>query len=431
MLGVSATDRVSEALRLAHESQPSLNAFIDIDDERALARAGEIDGVIESGTYAGPLAGTPIGLKDLIDHQGRETTCGSAFYRVTADSSATAVIRLEEAGGVIVGRTGLHEFAFGFSSENVHFGAVRNPWDVATSPGGSSGGSGAAVGVGITPIAIGSDTGGSVRVPAALCGCYGLKVTYGRIPLDGVFPLVASIDTVGPLANSIENIDLAYRAMSGDDAPEPSLRPLRIGIPQPWYDDAPMDDRVAAAFDGAVADLAAMGHEVHPIVLPDVVPGREIILAIAEEVNAVHAGYLGAGLPYGAEVRDRLLDCATVTADESAQGRGWQQMVRSRFDDAFDTVDLLLTPTVPAMRKVIGEDSIGDRHYRTVLSWFTSIVNHALLPAIALPLRDATGPPPSLQVIGPMGSEAQLIGFGRALEEKGLVGFVAATVQPG
>ena len=273
MLGVSATDRVSEALRLAHESQPSLNAFIDIDDEHALARAGEIDGVIESGTYAGPLAGTPIGLKDLIDHQGRETTCGSAFYRVTADSSATAVRRLEEAGGVIVGRTGLHEFAFGFSSENVHFGAVRNPWDVDTSPGGSSGGSGAAVGAGITPIAIGTDTGGSVRVPAALCGCYGLKVTYGRIPLDGVFPLVASIDTVGPLANSIENIDLAYRAMSGDDAPEPSLRPLRIGVPQPWYDDAPMDDRVAAAFDGAVADSGGHGPRGPPDRPPRCHPG--------------------------------------------------------------------------------------------------------------------------------------------------------------
>ncbi len=226
---------------------------------------------------------------------------------------------------VIVGRTGLHEFAFGFSSENPHFGAVRNPWDTGTSPGGSSGGSGASVGAGITPIAIGTDTGGSVRVPAALCGCYGLKVTYGRIPLDGVFPLVASIDTVGPLANSIENIDLAYRAMSGDDTPEPAVRPLRIGIPQPWYDDAPIDAGVASAFADAVAAIAAMGNEVRSMALPDVIPGREVILAIAEEVNAVHAGYLGAGLPYGEEVRDRLLDCASVTTEEMARGRDWQR----------------------------------------------------------------------------------------------------------
>jgi 1-carboxybiuret hydrolase len=431
VLGVSATTRVNEALRLAHQSQPSLNAYTDIDEERALARADEIDNVIMSGEHAGHLAGTPIGLKDLIDHQGRVTTCGSAFYRFTALRSATAVERLEDAGAVIVGRTGLHEFAFGFSSENPHFGAVRNPWDTSTSPGGSSGGSGASVGAGITPIAIGTDTGGSVRVPAALCGCYGLKATHGRIPLDGVFPLVASIDTVGPLANSMENIDLAYRAMSGDDTPEPAAGPLRIGIPQPWYDEAPIEAGVASAFTDAVAAIAAMGHEVRAMALPDVVPGREVIFAIAEEVTAVHAGYLGADLPYGDEVRDRLLDCASVTPEEMARGRDWQMMIRSRFADAFETVDLLLTPTVPAMRKVIGEDSIGSLHYRAVLSWFTSIVNHALVPALALPIHGTTGPPPSLQLVGPLGSEGRLIGFGRALEENGLVGFAPAIVQPG
>ncbi len=126
--------------------------------------------------------------------------------------------RLEAAGAVVIGRTGLHEFAFGFSSENPHFGPVRNPWDPDTSPGGSSGGSAAAVAAGITPVAIGTDTGGSVRVPAALCGCFGLKVTHGRIPLDGVFPLATTVDTVGPLADSIDALDSSYRAMSGDTA---------------------------------------------------------------------------------------------------------------------------------------------------------------------------------------------------------------------
>ncbi len=424
-------DRVGESLRLARDSQETLNAFILIDDERALARAADIDRLMESAGDAGPLAGIPLGLKDIVDHEDRVTTCGSAFYRLMATDTAPAVQRLEDAGAVVIGRTGLHEFAFGFSSENPHFGSVHNPWDTATSPGGSSGGSGAAVGAGLTQIAIGTDTGGSVRVPAALCGCYGLKVSFGRIPLDGVFPLVPSIDTVGPLANSVENIDLAYRAMSGDVTPEPAPGRLRLGIPQPWYDQAPMEGGVDASFNRVITELADLGHVVHPITMPDVVPGREVIFAIAEEVNAVHAGYLEAGRPYGEDVRARLLDCAAVTPEEITRGREWQLMIRDRFADAFETVDLLLTPTVPAMRKEIGEDMIGGLHYRTVLSWFTAIVNHALHPAMALPLAGEPGPAPSLQAIGRMGSEAGLIGFGRELESHGLVGFAPATVGSG
>ncbi len=427
MSGVSALNRVTHALDAAHAAQPTLNAFTLIDEDRALARAGEID---EAGT-GGALAGVPIALKDLIDHQDRVTTCGSAFYRNLANVSAAAVVRLEHAGAVIMGRAGLHEFAFGFSSENQHFGPVRNPWDPATSPGGSSGGSGAAVTAGITPIAIGTDTGGSVRVPAALCGCFGIKVTYGRIPLNGVFPLVPSIDTVGPLANSIDNLETAYRVMSGDQEAGSAPTRLRIGIPQPWYDEAPMNDQVDSAFTGAVQALIDLGHDVSPLHLPDVLPGREVIFAIADEINDVHREFRARGLPYGDEVAIRLDDCATVTPDQSAEGRAWQQMIRARFADAFETVDLLLTPTVPAMRKVIGVDTIGDLHYRVVLSWFTSIVNHALLPALAMPLLGSAGPPVSLQAIGPIGSEVMLLALGRELESGGFVGQVSPTVQLG
>jgi aspartyl-tRNA(Asn)/glutamyl-tRNA(Gln) amidotransferase subunit A len=414
-------------LQLSHAAQPTLNAFTLIDDERALARAGEID---EAGT-GGLLAGVPIALKDLIDHQDRVTTCGSAFYRHLATTTAPAVTRLEDAGGVVIGRAGLHEFAFGFSSENQHFGPVRNPWDPSTSPGGSSGGSGAAVAAGISPIAIGTDTGGSVRVPAALCGCFGLKVTPGRIPLDGVFPLVPSIDTVGPLADSMVGLETAYRVMSGARQGGSGWTRLRIGIPQPWYDEAPTDDEVDTAFNLTVGRLRDLGHEVRAVSLPNVLPGREIIHAIADEVNQVHRDFREQGLPYGDEVAARLDDCATVTPDQSAQGRDWQQMIRTQFSDAFEQVDLIITPTVPVMRKFIGIDNIGDLHYRAVLSWFTSIVNHALLPAIAMPLIGSGSPPVSLQAIGPMGSEEMLLGFGGDLESQGVVGFVPPTVQLG
>ncbi|MDX1450731.1 MAG: amidase, partial [Acidimicrobiia bacterium] len=221
----SARDTVAGALTTTEAQQSRLNIAISVEGERALDRADAIDRMVEAGEDPGPLAGVPIALKDLIDHEGRVTTCGSAFHRQTAERSATVVRRLEDAGGIIVSRTNLHEFAWGFSSENPWFGPVRNPLDTDLSAGGSSGGSAAAVAAEQVPIAIGTDTGGSVRVPGALCGVFGLKVTHGRIPLTGVFPLAPSLDTVGPLAATVDDLAEAYRAMAGYDADDPWSAP--------------------------------------------------------------------------------------------------------------------------------------------------------------------------------------------------------------
>lgn len=371
----------------------------------------------------GPLSGVAIAVKDLIDQEGRTTTCGSAFYRHEADKTAPALARLEASGGTFIGRTGLHEFAFGFSSENPHFGPVRNPWNPSHSPGGSSGGSAAAVAAGIVPIAIGTDTGGSVRVPAALCGCFGLKVTFGEIPTDGVFPLVPTIDTVGPLADSMANIELAYRIMAADESPLPSPRLLRLGIPMPWFETAPLADDVRRGFARALSELEDLGHDVHPLKLPDVGPDTRLVYAIGAEAAPIHRKYRADGMTYGKDVAERLDAAESVTEEQMLSGREWQDMVRQRFADAFDVVDFLITPTVPALHKTIGEDLMGDRHYRTVLSWFTALVNHALLPALAMPLTGTGAPPVSLQVIGRAWSDLDLVGFGKTLEDVGLVGF--------
>lgn len=409
------TDRVNEAIESAHRWQPTFNIFTQIE---------EVDSI--SDMQDGPLSGVPIAIKDLVDHLGRVTTLGSAFYRETPMITATAIQRLEDAGAVVIGRTGLHEFAFGFSSENPHFGPVRNPWDPETSPGGSSGGSGAAVGAGIVPIALGTDTGGSIRVPAALCGCYGLKVTYGKIPLDGVFPLVPSIDTVGPLADSMDHLALAYRAMSLDTTIFEPAGNLRIGIPQPWFDMAPISPSVVRAFELAVKEMKRLGLEVRPIEMPDVFPARPLNFAIAAEVVAVHREYRYQGLPYGSEVALRLDEAFAVTPKQIDEGRAWQATIRERVSDAFGMVDLLLTPTVPAMRKTIGDDEIDGTPYRKVLSWFSSVVNHALVPALALPLAGTGRPPVSLQLIGPADSEPMLLEVGRQLEREEVVEFVSA-----
>jgi aspartyl-tRNA(Asn)/glutamyl-tRNA(Gln) amidotransferase subunit A len=428
---VGVVSRVERALSAAEDSQPVLNAFTSIDAQSSVARAGEIEQAVASGMPAGVLAGTPIGLKDLIDHEGRTTTAGSAFYRQVAATSAPVVTRLEEAGAVIIGRTGLHEFAFGFSSENPHFGPVRNPWDTNTSTGGSSGGSAAAVGAGVTPVAIGTDTGGSVRVPAALCGCFGLKVTHGRIPIDGVFPLATSIDTIGPLADSIDNLEASYRVMSGDDGDASPSDRLRIGLPQPWLAQAPMDDHVGSSFEATVRSLENLGHQISTVEMEGVLPAMELIDSIAGEVSDVHREFRAQGLPYGDDVAKRVDDCLATSPERIEAGKEWQKMIRLAFARAFDSVDLIVTPTTPVMRKVIGEDMIGDRHYRAVLSWFTALVNHALLPAIALPIFGTGAPPVSLQAIGPLGSETALLGFGRSLVNAGLAGFSPAPMASG
>jgi len=428
MFGETAADRTRQALASADARQGSHNIFTLIDREPALEGARRVDQAIEAGMYMGPLAGVPIALKDLIDHEGRVTTCGSAFYRETPSSTATVVRRLEAAGGVIVGRTGLHEWAFGFSSENPHFGPVRNPWDPDTSTGGSSGGSAAAVAAGITPIAIGTDTGGSVRVPAALCGCLGLKTTYGKIPLDGVFPLVPSIDTVGPLADSMEHLETTYRVMAEEKSESPLVPDtLRIGVPEPWVAEAPgMSQSVANHFRSTLASLVEMGHTVAEVDAPWLVPPGQIWEAIAAEVTAVHAPFRAQGKPYGDDVAARLDAAVEVDAAASAAAAEWQTELRDRMRMLYQSIDLLATPTVPTMVKVIGEDLIDGHHYRKVLSWFTALVNHTLHPAIALPVAGTGGPPFSLQLIGAMGSDLLLLGIGARMETDGLVRFNGA-----
>ncbi len=438
---LSAREVVLHHLDRSLTFQPSLNAYTLID-ERAASRAEALDARLAAGDDPGPLAGVPIAVKDLIDQSDLVTTCGSGFYRRRAERSATVIRRLEEAGAVIIGRTGLHEFAFGFSSENDWFGPVRNPWDTDTSPGGSSGGSGVAAAARLAAGAIGTDTGGSVRVPAALCGVVGLKVTHGRIPLTGVFPLASSLDTVGPLGRYVDDVALLYEVMAGSDPadpwsvprPIPPVRPgsplagLKVGVPQPWVEDGPTTGTVQEAFSGALGMLDDMGAIIRDVRDPQLSPPRELADLINAEVASVHRSWLeDPTKPYGPEVADRLQQTLEVSLDDYVAAQAWRAGLRNAVAGLFDEVDVLVTPTTGATRKTIGEPTIlvdaQPRSYRRVLSWFSSLVNHIGAPALALPLRSSSSPPPSLQLIGPWWSEQQLLGLGRTLEEAGVVEF--------
>jgi aspartyl-tRNA(Asn)/glutamyl-tRNA(Gln) amidotransferase subunit A len=375
---------------------------------------------------SGPLSGVPVALKDLISHRGRLTTCGSAFYRDIPTSSAPVVERLEDAGAVIIGRTGLHEFAWGFSSENPWFGPVRNPWDPRTSPGGSSGGSAVAVATGIVPLAVGTDTGGSIRVPAALTGVLGLKVTLGRITTAGVFPLSFSLDTVGPLARTVAMLATGYQVMAGLRTEPVAAVPfagLRVAVPQPWVERAPADSEVAAGLQEAINRFRALGAEIISIQDPLMLPFGRITDLFGPEAAYVHRGWRLESKPYGTDVAQRLDLAMAVTPDSYLEAQRWRSELQAAFAAAFQRADLLLTPTVAAMRKTIGEDLIGNEHHRTVLSWFSALVNHAGCPAIALPLAAAGNPPPSIQLIAPWWRENLLLGAAAALESEAVIAF--------
>ena len=427
-----AVEVVDEALARA-EAAAALNAFTLIDYDGARAAASRVDEAVRDGRDPGSLAGVPVAVKDLIDQRGLPTTCGSSFYREVPDRSATVVERLEAAGAVIIGRTLLHEFAYGFSSENAWFGPVRNPIDPSTSAGGSSGGSAAAVAAGVVPIAIGTDTGGSVRVPAALCGLVGLKVTHGRIPLTGVFPLESSVDTVGPITASVGDAALAYAAMAGHHAadpwsadhpvepPEPraDLAGVTIAVPHPWID-RPLEAGIAEGWLRAHATLTGLGATVRQIDVPDF-DGRPAPPGSWAGAAEVHRAWFEADpSAYGAEVRDRLEPSMTLTDDDRANARDWRARMRRAATACFDEVDLLATPTTATRRKVIGDplvDAGGEPEpYRLAMSWFCSLVNQIGAPALALPIGTAGTPPPSLQLIAPWWHESRLLGVGTIVE---------------
>jgi Asp-tRNA(Asn)/Glu-tRNA(Gln) amidotransferase A subunit family amidase len=435
----TAVETVTAALDHAEASQADLNAFTRIDRDGALARAVGIDERIAGGESPGPLAGVPIALKDLIDQDGIPTTNGAVFETTPATESAIVVQRLEDAGAVIIGRTGLHEFAFGFTSENQHFGPVHNPWDLSLSPGGSSGGSAAAVSAGIVPAAIGTDTGGSIRVPAALCGTVGLKVTHGRVPLTGTTPLAPSLDTVGPLARSVNDATAIYLAIAGDDAADPWAAPVRVdrpgaprdpstlfvGVPRQWMEH-PVDRITRDAFRGVLDRFIALGATVETVDEPILEITEAAANAAAAEVYQVHKERWESDPDrYGSDVAARIRRAQTIGLDAATEAMAWDAGVRHALDRIFGRFDVLITPTVGSTRKVIGEDDMdinGERiFHRAVIAQHTWPVNRAGNPALALPIESDGTPPSSLQLIGPRWGESSLLAIGLGLEEAGIV----------
>jgi aspartyl-tRNA(Asn)/glutamyl-tRNA(Gln) amidotransferase subunit A len=356
---------------------------------------------------AQPGDGTPVAVKDLLDTAGLTTTYGSALFadHVPAESAA-AVRRIEAAGYAVAGKTNLHEFAYGISSQNPHYGTVPNPAAPGRLAGGSSGGSAAAIAAGDVALALGTDSAGSIRIPAAWCGVVGFKPTYGLVPIDGCFPLAPSRDVVGPLASSVEGCEELMRALVPNfprDTVFPALSELEVGVA--WLEHA---DPLVAARAGEAATLFPNRREID---LPLAPRNRADFMREAADVHRVL--FAGNEELYGENVRGKIERCLEVTdAEATAAGRESTEY-RERFAEAAEGLDLVVTPTVPCVAPPAGADELELRLPVTEFTYPFSVLGW---PALALPCGAAEdGLPASVQLAAPQGADARVLAAGRLL----------------
>jgi len=431
---ISPVELTEMMLRRIERLNPQLNAYITVTAERAIEDARRAEREILRGRNRGPLHGVPIALKDNIWTRGIRTTAGSKILRDFVPSEdATVTQRLARAGAVLLGKTNMHEFAYGVTTENPHFGPTRNPWARDHVPGGSSGGSGAALAAGLCFASVGTDTGGSIRIPAALCGVAGLKPTFGRVSCFGVVPLARSLDHTGPLARSVRDAAIMLQAIAGRDTrdrasakqPVPDyLRGLRgkrgrmrLGWPREYFLER-VGEEVRAAVEAAARKFERLGAVREEISLPHLAasdePSTQIALAEAR-VYHESAGYFPArAAEYGEDVRKRLEAGDSVRAVDYMRALEARRIVLADFEAAFEQVDAIIAPTVPVAAPRIGEKmaTIGSEQepVRSALIRFNRPANFTGLPAISLPCGfTREGLPIGLQLIGRAWDEARLM----------------------
>lgn len=436
---VSPVEVVGQTLARIERLDPKLNSYLAVTAERALAHAARAEAEIRAGRGRGPLHGIPYAAKDLLDVRGLPTTVGSqAMAGNVAECDAAVIEKLEEAGAILVGKTGLHEWAYGITSTNPHFGPVRNPWDPERIPGGSSGGSAAAQAAGLCVFSLGSDTGGSIRIPAALCGVAGLKPTFGRISRRGVFPLGHTLDTLGPFGTCVKDTALVYAAIAGRDERDPvssdrtvSIPPLEaapdlkgtvIGVPARFFFEGLAVDVEVAARNalGALRDLGAELREVQP---PDVEAANSLHrLILLAEASSVHRRRLETHRDaFGDDVRALLDQGRFVLATDYLDAQRARRVFCREFDAVMREVDALVAPAVPIPTARIGEleiDVNGRReNVRLATTRNVRALNLTGLPVVSVPCGfDRDGMPIGLQIVGRKYGEDRILAIGHAYE---------------
>jgi aspartyl-tRNA(Asn)/glutamyl-tRNA(Gln) amidotransferase subunit A len=438
---VSSVEVVQQLLDRIQLVNERLNAYITVLPDNALTAAEQADREVFAGNVRGPLHGVPIGLKDVIYTRGIRTTMGSAYLKdYVPDHSATVVERLERAGAIVLGKLHTHEFAFGPTGDRSYFGPARNPYDLNRITGGSSGGPAAAVASGLCYGALGSDAGGSVRIPAACCGIVGLKPTFGRVSTYGVFPLSWTLDHVGPMTRTIEDNAILLGVLSGHDDRDPhsaqrgsedfnrdldrGIRGSVIGIPRTFYFDNveyEVETRVREAIE-VFRDLGAKVRQVEIPRLSEFLQAHQLI--VESEAYSMHSERLEEDPDrFGDELKERLLASESHRAYEYIHARQLQKPANEEFDQVLREVEILLTPTIPILPTEIGQRKIEIRSFeesvRSALTRFMRPTNLNGFPSLSVPCGfSALGLPIGLQLIGRPFDEANLYRFGYAFEQE-------------
>jgi aspartyl-tRNA(Asn)/glutamyl-tRNA(Gln) amidotransferase subunit A len=434
---VSPVELTQACLSRIEQLNPKLNAFITVTAESALAQAREAESDIQRGRWKGPLHGIPIALKDLVDTAGVRTTAASGLFKDRIPSHDAEIVRRLKAGGaVLLGKLNMHEFAYGASSVISYFGAVRNPWDSAYSPGGSSGGSAAAVVAELCYGAIGSDTGGSIRMPAAYCGIVGLKPTYGRVSTRGVIPLAWSLDHIGPMTRTAMDAALMLQVIAGYDPEDTSSTDtpvqdyaagleaknssLRIGTPRVHFYEG-LHPEIQAAIETALSVLGKFtSHPHNNIEIP--APNDAALLILKVEAYAYHLEYVTKTPElYQPETLKRIHAGAEISATEYIDARRQLDQYRRSISKIFEAVDLVVTPTTPVPPFAISELLADLDHLRAkevLTSPNTRPFNLLGLPTVSVPCGfTSKGLPIGMQITGPPGGEATVLRLAYAYEQ--------------
>lgn len=445
-----AQDVVDAFLQRINDVDERVGAFVEVHDDASRRSAEQVDQARARGAELGPLAGVPVALKDIFARQGQLSTCGSRILEgFRAPYTATAVERLERAGAVVIGRTNMDEFAMGSSTEHSTYGPTRNPFDLSRTPGGSSGGSAAAVSARMAPLALGSDTGGSVRQPAALCGIPGLKPTYGRVSRYGLIAFASSLDHVAPFARTVEDIALTLGVLAGEDAldstslaePVPDYTAaaargangLRVGVPREYFDDN-LDPEVEALTRQAIGQLEQIGATIVDVSLPHTrfaIPAYYLIANSEASSNLARYDGVEYGLRrsgdkdldtmyldtrtegFGDEVKLRILLgtfclCSGYYDDYYLAATRVRTLIRRDFERAYESCDVLATPTSPCPAFRLGE-KVDDPLQMYLCDVLTTPANLAGVPGISVPCgTNAAGLPVGLQLLGPVLGEERV-----------------------
>lgn len=437
---VSAEEVVRAAIDASRSVGAEVNCFTAIHESRAVEEASLVDAARRRGDALAPLAGVPFAVKNLFDIAGEVTLAGSRINRDSppATQDATAVRRLRERGAVLIGSLGMDEYAYGFTNENTHYGAVRNPHDRERTAGGSSGGSGAAVGAACVPLALGTDTNGSVRVPASLCGVFGLKPTFGRISRAGTAPFTPSLDHVGCLTRSARDAALVFDALHGHDDRDPvtsareredtvadldrDVTPLRVSRLGGYFEAEATADALDAV--RAVADALNASRRVE---MPEAKVARHAAMILsAVEGSALHFDNLRSrAADFDKMTRDRFIAGALLPAEAYVRAQTFRHAFQREVRRLFDHTDVLIAPATPMVAPTIGQETIEidgmTLPSRVHLGRFTQPISFVGLPVVVVPVRTSSGMPIGIQLIGAPYAEAALLRVAHWLESNGVV----------